>query len=87
MKSVLDTRRIRVHQMHISDGELKSSSATDLWQTSDGEVHASGLWDGVVPLMLEDMSIRASRIGISPLEWLRQRLMFSPLIEVEIIDA
>jgi len=87
MKSVPDKRRIRIHQIHIVGGEPRASSAADLRQSDDGDVLVSGLWAGIIPLMPEDAKIRASRIGVSPLEWLRLRLMASPLIEVEVIDA
>ena len=85
MRKIPDARRLRIRQIAIADGELKSSSAADVWQTPNGDVHVSGLWDGVVPLMPEDMGIRASRVGLSPLEWFRRRLISSPLVEVEVI--
>jgi len=87
MKSVPDKRRIRIHQIHIAGGEPRVSSAADLRQEDDGNILVSGLWNGIIPLMPEDAQIRASRIGISPLERLMLRLMSSPLIEVEVIDA
>lgn len=87
MKSVPDKRRIRIRQIHIANGEPRVSSAADLQQSPEGEVSVSGLWEGIVPLMPEDMQIRASRLGISPLEWLRLRLMSSPLVEVEVVNA
>jgi len=86
MTSVPDTRRLRVKRVDIVDGELKSSQGADIWQSS-GEIKVSGLWDGVVPLMPEDMQIRASRLGVSPLEWLLRRLTLSPVIDVEVIDG
>jgi hypothetical protein len=87
MKIVSDKRRLRVRQIHISNGEPRLSSAADLRQNSDGEIDVSGLWKGIVPLLLEDMQIRASRLGVSPLEWLRIRLMSSPMINVEVIGV
>jgi len=87
MTSIPDVRRLRIRQIAIGNGELKSSSAADAWQTKDGEVEVSGLWSGVIPLMPEDMNIRANRIGVSPLEWFRMRLMSSIMVEVEVVDA
>jgi len=86
MKSKSDSRRLRIKQLSIADGEIKSSNAGDAWQEGDGTVKVSGLWDGVVPLMPEDMKIRAARVGISTLEWFRKRLLSSPMIEVEVIN-
>lgn len=87
MISINDKRRLRIYQVSIAGGELRSSSVADVWQTPDGEVHVSGLWAGIVPLTPEDMEIRATRVGVSPLEWFRKRLLSSPLIEVEVVDA
>jgi hypothetical protein len=87
MTSIPDTRRLRIHQIAIADGELTSSSAADARQTNDGDVEVSGLWSGIIPLMPEDMNIRAKSVGVSPLEWFRLRLLSSVMIEVEVIDA
>jgi len=86
MTSVPDTRRLRVNRIDIANGELRSSQGADIWQVA-GDIKVSGLWDGVIPLMLEDMQIRASRLGISPLELLLQRLLMSPMVDVEVIDG
>lgn len=87
MKTIPDIRRLRVYQVSVANGIPVSSSAADVLQGDDGEVFVAGLWNGVLPLMPEDMQIRASRVGISPLEWLRLRLLSSPFVEVEVIDA
>ena len=66
---------------------MNRSSAADVRQSIGGEVIVSGLWEGIVPLMPEDMHIRASRVGLSPLEWFRMRLLSSPLVEVEVVSG
>lgn len=86
MQSKSDSRRLRIRQMSMVDGEIKVSNAADAWQSDDGFVKVAGLWDGVVPLSPEDMKIRAARMGMSTLEWFRKRLLLSPMIEVEAID-
>jgi len=61
------------------------SSAAEVQQDGEGFVSSSGLWAGIVPLTPEDLRIRASRAGVSSLEWLRRRLMSSPMIAVEVV--
>lgn len=85
MKTIQDRRILRISQVRIIDGEPKSGAAGDARQDDDGIVVVSGLWGGVVPLSPEDMKIRASRLGMSPLEWFRQRLLLSPTVEVEVV--
>ena len=86
MTSVPDTRRLRVNMIDIANGEFRSSHGADIWQVA-GDIEVSGIWNGVVPLMPEDIQIRANRLGISPLEWLRQRLLLSQVVDVEVIDG
>ena len=85
MKTIQDKRRLRIYQLRIIDGDPKRGSAAEVRQDGNGMVDVSGLWGGVVPLTPEDMKIRASKVGVSSLEWLRLRLLSSPLVEVEII--
>jgi hypothetical protein len=86
MTIIQDRRRLRVSQIRIVDGEPASGHAAEVRQREDGMVDVSGLWEGVIPMSPEDMKIRASRVGVSSLEWLRKRLLMSPLIKVEILD-
>ena len=85
MKIIKDSRRFRIKQISVVEGELVCSSAADIWQGPEGDIRVSGLWDGLIPLTPEDLQIRASRVGVSPLEWLRKKLSLSALVEVEAI--
>lgn len=69
MKS--DVRRLRLYQIKMADGEMLSDFAADIWQDADGHLETSGIWEGLVPYVREDVEIQASAAGLSPLEWLR----------------
>ena len=86
MKILTDNRRIRVNMINMVNGELVSSYAGDAWQQDDGTVSLGGLWADLVPASKEDHNLMASAAGVSPLEWLYQRLLTCPIIPMEVFD-
>lgn len=80
-----EVRRLRVYRVDISGSELSSSASADIWQDEEGRLRVSGLWEGLVPSATEDIEIQARAIGISPVEWLKRRLMQCSFVRVEVI--
>lgn len=81
---VSDTRRLRIHQIRSAKGELDLVQAADVWQDPMGKILTSGLWDGVLVPSQEDLDLLAKEAGVSALEMLRQRLLTSATVVVEI---
>jgi len=80
-----DLRRLVIYQVRIVDGELVEDYAASVRQDPSGDVRVDGLWNGIIPVSPEDVTIQADMVGVSPLEWFRTRLHQSALIRVEVI--
>jgi len=81
-----DRRRIRLYRIQTRNGEMSSSFSGDIWQSEEGELKTSGLWDGIVPFSPEDVEIQARHLGITALEWMRRRLICVSGVRVELIE-
>lgn len=84
MTGISDTRRLRVRRVVSSNGELRLDQGADVWQEKDGKLRASGLWEDLLVLANEDNEIQAARMGVSPLEWFRMRLMRCSAVVIEV---
>lgn len=85
MAAISDFRRLRVRRVVSENGELKLENGADVWQEKDGTINSSGLWGGLLVGSDEDNQIQASKLGISPLEMIRSRLMRCSAVVVEVL--
>lgn len=85
MTAISDERRLRIYRIVSVGGELKREEAADIWQDKDGNVVVSGLWDNGLIASQEDLSIQAAAVSLSPLEYLRLRLLPQVAVAVEVV--
>jgi hypothetical protein len=85
MPGISDLRRIRVHRAKIVRGEMMKEQGCDVWQTVDGKIMVTSVWEGILVPAQEDLEIAARKQMISPLELLRQKLECCPGLSVEIL--
>jgi hypothetical protein len=81
-----DKRRLRLYRVKTAQGDVLVEAGADVWQDVDGHLQTSGLWAGLLPFSSEDIEIQAQRQGISPLEWMRIRMLNCSLVSVEVVD-
>jgi len=84
MKS--DSRRLRLYQVKMANGEMLCDFAADIWQGPDGHIQTSGIWEDLVPYAREDIEIQAKELKVSPLEWLRRRLACCSMVRTEVVS-
>ena len=85
MTAMHDGRRLRVFRVKVIQGELSLDSGAEVWQEPGGNVAVAGPWDGVLVPSQEDLIGRAKSLGLSPLEYLRKRLLLCPYVQVEVV--
>ena len=84
MQALNDKRRLRLHRVKTVRGEVVAEPGADIWQDQDGHLRTSGIWAGLVPFGSEDIEVQARRRAISPLEWMRLRLLSCSGVRVEV---
>lgn len=85
MRIISDNRRLRVLRLRCVSGEMVSEQGSDIWQNPDGEITCSGNWEGLIAPAREDLEMIATGMNLSPLEFLRMRLLSCASVQVEVI--
>lgn len=85
MSAISDTRRLRVYRAKIVRGEILMETGCDAWQTLDGKIVVTSVWEGLLVPSQEDLEIEARALIMSPLELLRQKLACCPGLSVEVL--
>ena len=86
MRVLSESRRLRLRRVKTADGLVLVEPGADVWQDENGDLKTSGIWSGLLPYSPQDVKIQAARLGISPLEWMRLRMLNSSLVQVEVIE-
>jgi len=86
MPAFSDRRRLRIYQLKTAGSEVIADIAADIWQDEEGKIRTSGLWDGLLPMSTEDIEIQARKQSISPLEWMRKRLLLCSVVRMEVVE-
>jgi hypothetical protein len=84
--AINDTRRFRIFRVKSSGGEMEAEPSSDIWQDPSGRVIVSGIWEGILFPSQEDLSLQATALSVSPLEYARQRLLRSPFVRIEVLE-
>jgi hypothetical protein len=85
MPAISDTRRLRIFRAKLVRGEMILDQGCDAWQTLDGKIAVSSVWEGLLVPSQEDLEIKAREMLVSPLELLRQKLACCPGVSVEVM--
>lgn len=86
MQVLSERRRLRLRRAKTVNGKVLVEPGADVWQDEDGNLKTSGIWSGLVPFSPEDVKLQAVRLGISPLEWMRLRMLNCSLVQMEVLE-
>ena len=84
MRYLTDRRYLVIYFVNTKNGEFSKERVAEIWQNQDGLVFSPSSIKDTLNIVEKDLLIQASEAFLSPIEWLRIRLLRCPNIMVEV---